>query len=223
MINPIMIDEINQHTTEAVSLINQNTTKAVAPIQPLLNDNLCNLGIGGYTEKTAYYIRQNQYHNNTRIFSVTGEGYISYLMAMFNSGGNAGIYGMLKITIDDNVIYHVDSYGYFYEYMPLGFIAIPYLHRAMQNTTLYFRNPVYPQSNITEEYLSHYNLTVDFQPIFGADKVTFTAANNGKRTLTVLPQPLRFRKNIAVDLTMASSNTSIRMGCHYYLKTGGGN
>lgn len=209
MINPIMIDEINQHTTEAVN--------GIYIPQPF---SLTDLMIEGYEEKRILNTAVNMQDTGAEkiLFDISGEGFINYLLLSNFIGSANSQY--VKCLIDDKQIFGyrttaLEGNGIF------GFTADSWYQSMVNGDPKLIQ--CLGNMNISNTVNNTYPINVNFggaHLLLGAQ----TVETLSKSDVSLLGQPIHFKKNFKLVLngyTMTGHTGKIY--CNYYLKTGGGN
>lgn len=193
MNGPIIIDEINEHTTEAVNSI-------PAPF------SLTDLMIDGYEHRNIKaYVPANKALQ--MICSAIGEGYFEGIYVLSGYINQAKF--ALRLTIDDKVVLYETS-EYISSYTPFGFATADnmffvYLNNNSPNYNIFgvTHNVGYFQDEIAHTLGSASSVNLE----------------NG-RSFFRIKDPIHFKNSVKVEVLLGSAG-NVYGG--FYLKTGGGN
>ena len=206
MYNPMMIDEINQHTTAAVGGID------LSPVQAAVSDNLSELFINGYREKALYFGNFDTLGLKTLI-DVQGEGYVDAFVI-------ARGFGSPVVTIDGNVCGSRSSSLNISEAYPFGFTLKDYL--------LYTGTDSNGRSEWFLTYLSggsrfvHFTGHASHLPIRGyMDGGFFDGEMKESAVFSIIPAPVKFKHSLKITFNTNTGvgGTNFSSFIHYWLKT----
>lgn len=208
MITPMMIDEVNEHTTAVVNGI-------PAPPEPF---SLTDLMIEGYEEfKGCVPIKRNM--SESIFLDIQGEGYVNYIFLQASSTLSSNM--VFRIMIDDKYLYNVGAAPAGLSANTLiGFAISSQSFRSYNGTTVgtFLGNILFPAVQ-APRYLNN--------PIaiLGKSKLVVLKSDNASDGFCFTEQPIKFKKNLKVTGRTWSSQYeySANLFTHYYLKTGGGN
>lgn len=191
----MVIDEINEHITKAISGIPE-------PPKPF---NLTDLIIDGY-ERTGGKANFN-YGNttNTRILSVVGEGYVNYAIV--------GIVTRIKIYIDSKLIYN--GYNGSANWIGVCYDGMVKCAGNGSSNAFIIAGPTISSMGVSTRNID--KVAPDYL-------IKLNSSNPTCTTLCTVPAPIKFNKSFEVYLQgQSSGDGSTSLVYDYYLKTGGGN
>ena len=194
MYNPMLIDEINEHTTAAVGGID------LSPVQNAVEENMSNLLINGYREgivKTDGFSGIGW----RDLLSITGEGYIDEFLLV---SGN----GQPELILDGKTIFKANSMIYPDMTSPFGFTLKDYLWQAGVVNEI--------MCHALYEYMSIYGKSADSPPNTFMKEQLFTGGNV-KNAFMIIPAPIKFKQSLKIRYY--ASTEYCRGIIHYWVKT----
>lgn len=194
MITPMMIDEVNEHTTAAVNGI-------PTPPEPF---SLTDLMIEGYEYQKVETRISTQ--STITTLDVYGEGYLEGLL--LQSDSTTQLPATMRVLIDGKIIYNV-SYSTITAWKPCGFAVSDAVYAATNTISMF---------GLCLSTTGGYFSNIENKNILG--KTDITAIDAGE-CFFFIKYPIHFKKRLQVVSSLGYKYGYLRGG--YYLKTGGGN
>lgn len=194
MITPMMIDEVNDHTTAAVNAI-------PTPPEPF---SLTDLMIEGYEYQNVETRISTQ--STITPLDVYGEGYLEGLL--LQSDSTTQLPATMRVLIDGKIIYNV-SYSAITAWKPCGFAVSDAVYAATDTISMF---------GLILTTTGGYFRGIENKNTLG--KTDITAIDAGE-CFFFIKYPIHFKKRLQVVSSLGYKYGYLRGG--YYLKTGGGN